>query len=107
MSKVSRSCNRFKKYRIVISHYAGFGKSGIDWLMSKTSCVGIGVDTLSIELGRTQECYVHRTLTRGNRYGIECLANLEQLPAKGFTVTVLPLKIGGGSGGPCRVVAKI
>jgi len=75
--------------------------------MAQTSCVGIGVDTLSIELGRVQGCYVHRTLTGGNRYGVECLANLEKLPAKGFTVTVLPLKIGGGSGGPCRVVAKL
>jgi len=87
--------------------YPGFGKTGIDWLMSNTSFVGLGVDTLSIELGRVQGCYVHRTLTAGNKYGLECLANLEQLPAKGFTVTVLPLKIGGGSGGPCRVVAKI
>ena len=37
--------------------------------MAQTSCVGIGVDTLSIELGRVQECYVHRTLTGGNRVG--------------------------------------
>ena len=46
---------------------AGFGKTGIDWLMSNTSFVGLGVDTLSIELGRVQGCYVHRTLTAGNK----------------------------------------
>ena len=86
---------------------AGFGKSAIDWLLAKTTFVGIGVDTLSIELGRTQACYVHQTLTKANKYGLECLANLQKLPLRGFTVTVLPLKIEGGSGGPCRVIAKL
>ena len=28
------------------------------------------------------------------QYGLECLANLEQLPARGFTLTTLPLNIG-------------
>ena len=41
------------------------------------------------------------------QYGLECLANLDQLPARGFRVTVLPLKLEGGTGGPCRVVAVI
>ena len=85
----------------------GFGKSGIDWLLERTSLVGIGVDSLSIELGIRQQCYVHRRLTGQNKYGLECLANLEQLPARDFTVTVLPLKIAGGSGGPCRAVALL
>jgi len=87
--------------------FPGFGKSGIDWLLQNTDFVGIGVDTLSIELGRTQKCYVHRSLTAKNKYGLECLANLDQLPPKDFYVTVLPLKIQGGSGGPCRVVASL
>jgi kynurenine formamidase len=35
----------------------------------------------------------------------ENVANLEQLPAKGFSVIALPMKIKGGSGGPLRIVA--
>ena len=65
------------------------------------------MDSLSIELGIKQQCYVHRRLTSQNKYGIECLANLDKLPARDFTITVLPLKIEGGSGGPCRAVAII
>ena len=87
--------------------FGGFGKSGIDWLLERTTLVGIGVDSLSIELGIRQECYVHRRLTSHNKYGLECLANLDKLPARGFSITVLPLKIEGGSGGPCRAVAII
>jgi len=33
--------------------------------------------------------------------------NLDQLPAKGFTVVALPMKIKGGSGGPLRIVAVV
>ena len=35
----------------------------------------------------------------------ENVAHLEQLPARGFTVIALPTKIGGGSGGPLRIIA--
>jgi kynurenine formamidase len=35
----------------------------------------------------------------------ENVANLDQLPAKGFSVIALPMKIKGGSGGPLRIIA--
>ncbi len=38
---------------------------------------------------------------------IERLTNLDQLPAKGFTVCAFPLKVKGGSAGPARVVALV
>merc|ERR1712051_1060353 len=87
--------------------FPGFGPSGIDWLVDNTSFIGIGVDTLSLEMGVRQEVYVHRILTEGNRYGLESVANMDMLPEKGFTLTVMPIKVEGGSGGPCRVVAKL
>jgi kynurenine formamidase len=37
----------------------------------------------------------------------ENVANLEKLPAKGFQVIALPMKIKGGSGAPLRVVAFV
>ncbi|MBP2550807.1 kynurenine formamidase [Neorhizobium galegae] len=36
---------------------------------------------------------------------MEKLARLEELPARGFTVSCLPVKIKGGSAGWCRAVA--
>ncbi len=38
---------------------------------------------------------------------IERLANLDQLPAKGFTVCAFPLKVKDGSAGPARVAALV
>ena len=38
---------------------------------------------------------------------LENVANLDRLPAAGFTVIALPMKIRGGSGGPTRIVALL
>ena len=40
-------------------------------------------------------------------YAIENLASLDALPARGATLYALPMKIGGGSGAPARVLAVI
>ena len=50
---------------------------------------------------------MYRKLNGWNRYGLEIVANMAKLPETGFTITVLPLYIEGGSGGPCRIVAKL
>jgi kynurenine formamidase len=49
----------------------------------------------------------HRALFEKNVPAFEIVANLDQLPAKGFSVIALPLKIKGGSGGPLRIVALL
>jgi kynurenine formamidase len=40
-----------------------------------------------------------------DRYGLENIANLDQLPPKGATLVSLPIKIKGGTGGPVRIMA--
>jgi kynurenine formamidase len=42
-----------------------------------------------------------------NVYHIENAAHLTDLPATGFHVVVAPINIGGGSGGPARVLALL
>jgi kynurenine formamidase len=37
----------------------------------------------------------------------ENVANLDRLPAEGFHVIALPMKIEGGSGGPLRALAFV
>jgi kynurenine formamidase len=38
---------------------------------------------------------------------LENVADMSKLPATGFQFIALPMKIGGGSGAPCRIVAII
>uniref|UniRef100_A0A2P2HZP9 Kynurenine formamidase-like n=2 Tax=Hirondellea gigas TaxID=1518452 RepID=A0A2P2HZP9_9CRUS len=69
--------------------------------------VGVAIDTASLDPGNATNLKTHQELAKHNIYGIENVANLEQLPVTGAEVTVLPLKIRGGSGAPCRVLARI
>jgi kynurenine formamidase len=41
------------------------------------------------------------------RYGLQCLANLDQLPPTGSVVVAAPLKIRNGSGSPLRAIALV
>ena len=67
----------------------------------------LGVDTASIDHGASRDFPVHRIAGDRNVAGLENLTRLEELPATGFTVIALPMKIEGGSGGPARVVALV
>jgi kynurenine formamidase len=41
------------------------------------------------------------------KYGLQCLTNLDLLPATGALVIAAPLKILDGSGSPLRVLAMV
>jgi kynurenine formamidase len=63
------------------------------------------LDTPSIDYGQSTHFQSHVTLFTHNIPVFENVANLDQLPGHGFEVVALPMKIGGGSGGPIRIVA--
>jgi kynurenine formamidase len=86
-------------------HFPGFGIDAVDWLLANRRIVGIGVDTLSLDVGASTTFDVHVTLLNANRYGVENLANLSQIPPRGAEVFVGVIPWEEGSGGPCRVVA--
>ena len=41
----------------------------------------------------------------GCRFGIECIANLDKVPASGATLVIGAPKHKGGTGGPARIIA--
>ena len=63
------------------------------------------VDTLSLDYGPSPDFAVHFAWLPTNRWGIEAVANLGQLPAKGATVVVGGPKVEGATGGPSRIIA--
>jgi kynurenine formamidase len=65
----------------------------------------VGIDTASIDHGQTRTFPAHIRLFRDNVPALENVAHMEKLPADRFTVVALPMKIAGGTGAPCRVVA--
>ncbi len=86
-------------------HFPGFSGEAVSVLVNQRDIYGIGIDTASIDPGQSQNFQAHQILGKSNRFAIENVAHLEQLPAQGALVTALPMKIKGGTGGPARVIA--
>lgn len=88
-------------------HFPGLDPAAARWLTANRSIKAIGLDTASIDHGQSTLFESHRILFEKNIPAFENVANLDQLPAKGFSVIALPMKIKGGSGGPLRIIAIV
>jgi kynurenine formamidase len=85
-------------------HFPGIASDAAELLVQR-GVDAVGIDTASIDHGPSKDFMTHRILNAADIYGLENVANLDRLPATGATVIALPMKIGGGSGGPVRIVA--
>ena len=63
------------------------------------------MDTLSTDPGNPITFPVHEILGRADRWGLEALAGLGEVPPRGATNTVGSVLCEQGSGGLCRVLA--
>ena len=88
-------------------HFPGLDPVAARWITTDRSIKAIGLDTASIDYGQSTLFESHRALFEKNVPAFENVANLDQLPAKGFSVIALPMKIKGGSGGPLRIIAVL
>ena len=88
-------------------NFPGFSADATDWLVARRDIVGIGVDTLSLDPGNSADFAVHVSFLGTGRYGVENLANLDDIPPRGSTAFVGPVPWEDGSGSPCRVLAQV
>ena len=88
-------------------HFPGLDPEAARWLIAERSINAIGLDTPSIDVGQSTLFESHRVLFAADIPAFENLTNLGELPATGFVVIALPMKIKGGSGGPLRIVAIV
>ncbi|MGH3872932.1 MAG: cyclase family protein [Pseudonocardiaceae bacterium] len=87
-------------------HFPGFGLEAVEWLLENRRILALGVDTLSLDVGASTTFPVHKRLLGADRYGLENLANLRQVPPRGAEAVVGIVPWEKGSGGPCRVLAR-
>ncbi len=88
-------------------HFPSYGKEAAELLVRDRKAGALGVDTASIDHGPSKDFPVHQTAAAGEVPGLENLTNLDRLPETGAWIIALPMKIGGGSGGPLRAVALL
>lgn len=93
------------------AHTPGPTQAVVEWLIHERKVHGFAVETINTDAGQSYNWpvpYPCHTLMHGaNRYGLQCLKNLDQLPPTGALLLAAPLKIKGGSGSPLRVLALV
>jgi len=87
-------------------HFPGIGPDAARLLVER-GVEAVGIDTASIDNGPSADFMTHQILLDAEIPGLENLANLAELPATGAWIIAMPMKIGRGSGGPCRVAALL
>jgi kynurenine formamidase len=97
-----------KRYRNMdargVMHFPGFSVEAVR-LFIRRKVSGIGVDTMNVDYGASQDFPAHKLSHGAGLYHLENLANLAALPEWGAFLIVAPIKLAGGSGGPARVFA--
>jgi kynurenine formamidase len=88
-------------------HFPGFHVEAVNMLLESTSASGIASDTLSLDFGISPDFATHKAWLPRGKWGIEAIANLGHLPAKGAMLVVGAPKIRGATGGPSRIFAFV
>ena len=93
------------------AHTPGPTQEAVQWLIKEREVRGFGVETINTDAGQAYAWPVpypcHTFMHGANKYGLQCLKNLDQLPPTGAVIFAAPLKIQGGSGSPLRVLALV
>jgi kynurenine formamidase len=87
--------------------FPGYSAEAAEFLINKRNIKGIGLDTPSIDHGKSKDFKVHRICFAANKLAIENIANLDKLPTIGAILYVLPMLIKDGTGAPARVFAVL
>jgi kynurenine formamidase len=83
----------------------------VKFMVQERDVIGFGTETVGTDAGRAHgfdppfPC--HSFMHGANKFGLASLTNLDQLPPTGSLLITPPLKIAGGSGSPCRVLALV
>lgn len=93
------------------AHSPGPDADAVSFLVHERDILGFGTETVGTDAGQaahfTPPYPAHAILHGAGRYGLQCLANLDRLPARGALLVAAPLKVEGGSGSPLRVFALV
>lgn len=90
-----------------LTHYPGYSLEAAEFLVTSRGVVGLGIDTMSVDIGVTATYPVHLFTSKQSIYHLENVANLGTVPASGATIVVAPIKLENGSGGPVRLFALL
>ena len=87
-------------------HFPGVAEDAMRLLVERD--VGlVGIDTASVDYGPSTDFIAHQVGGAAGIPNLENVGDLTEVPATGFLLIALPMKIEAGTGAPVRVVALI
>ena len=93
------------------AHSPGPSADAVKFLIEERDIVGFGTETVGTDAGQATHLSppypAHYLFHGAGKYGLQCLTNLDKLPATGAVLVCPPLKIKRGSGSPLRVLALV
>jgi kynurenine formamidase len=90
-----------------VFHFPGFAPAAAEWLLKERKVAGIAVDTMSLDHGPSKDFRTHKVWLGAGRWGIECIAQLDNVPPVGATLVVGLAKVKDATGGPARIFALL
>ena len=106
-----RDARAYQNFDATGQHTPGPSVEAVRFLVEQRDVLGYGSETIGTDAGQAAHLlppYPCHTLMHGaGKYGLQCLANLDQLPPTGALIVAAPLKIEHGSGSPLRVLALL
>ena len=92
-------------------HTPGPDVEAVRFLVNERDVLGFGTESIGTDAGQAYHLRppypCHYFMHGAGRYGLQCLTNLDQLPATGALVVAAPLKIRNGSGSPLRALGLV
>lgn len=92
-------------------HHPGPSSEAVQFLIEERDVIGFGSEAIGTDAGIAFDLRppmpCHYFMHGTGRYGLQCLCNLDLLPATGAVIFCAPLKIEKGSGSPLRVLALV
>jgi len=101
----------FQNFDATGQHTPGPDADVVRFLIDERDVIGFGSEAIGTDAGQgfhlrpPYPC--HYYMHGSGRYGLQCLTNLDLLPALGAFILCPPLKILRGSGSPLRVLALV
>ncbi|CAH1972577.1 unnamed protein product [Acanthoscelides obtectus] len=86
-------------------NFPGISEEAAEYLVNSGKFYGIGVDTASVDPGSSTTFRAHVIFSKNQMYNLENVKITETLPAKGFTLLALPMKLKDGTGASVRILA--
>ncbi len=93
------------------AHSPGPDGEAVLWMINERDVMGFGTECIGTDAGQAfnfePQYPCHYYMHGAGKYGLQCMTNLDKLPATGALIVAAPLKIKEGSGSPLRVFALV